>query len=65
MIGAVSDTAVLTDPAARVSACPVFLADVAQLAEQLPCKQQVVRSRLIISSKHSIGSSEVERLVED
>jgi hypothetical protein len=51
--GAVSLTAVPTDPAVRVCACPDSFADVAQLAEQLPCKQPVVRSRLIISSNYA------------
>lgn len=51
--GAVFLTTVLEDPAVRqgLAPAPFFIADVAQMAEQLSCKQQVVRSRLIISSK--------------
>ena len=56
--GAVLYAAVLTDPAVHLKRmpAPIYFADVAQLAEQLSCKQQVVRSVLTISTKHRRGN---------
>ena len=44
---------VLKELRVRVPSLAPLLADVAQLAEQLICNQQVVSSILIISSMHS------------